>query len=48
MKITYMHRIWSRFDCKTLGDYHDVYLKSDVLLLADVFESFRRMAISTY
>ena len=46
----YLHaqNVWSRFDCKTLGDYHDVYLKSDVLLLADVFESFRRMAISTY
>jgi hypothetical protein len=40
--------VWNFFNCSTLQDYHDVYLKSDVLLLADVFESFRSMAISTY
>jgi hypothetical protein len=33
---------------KTLRDYHDIYLKTDVLLLADVFQSFRSMAFETY
>ena len=40
--------VWKVFDCQTMGDYHDLYMKSDVLLLADVFENFRAMAIDTY
>ena len=33
---------------KTLGDYHDLYLLSDVLLLADVITAFREMCINHY
>ena len=33
---------------KTLGCYHDTYLKTDVLLLADVFETFRNMSLGHY
>ena len=33
---------------KTMREYHDVYLKSDVLLLADVFENFRKVSIQNY
>ena len=32
--------IWNVFKMNTMGDYHDLYLKTDVLLLADVFEIF--------
>ena len=40
--------VWSHFGMKTFKDYHDLYLKTDVLLLADVFESFRAMAKANY
>ena len=33
-------KIWDKFDINDMGDYHDHYLKKDVLLLADVFEKF--------
>ena len=33
---------------KNLGDYHDLYVQSDTLLLADVFENCRNMCIKVY
>ena len=38
----YIHaiNIWNMFKMNTMGDYHDLYLRTDVLLLADVFEKF--------
>ena len=40
--------VWNEFNCKTFGDYHDIYLALDVLLLADVYENFRSMSLETY
>ena len=40
--------VWKKIECKTVGDYHDLYLKSDVLILADVFENFRKTGKEYY
>ena len=40
--------VWNVFKMNTMGDYHDLYLKTDVLLLADVFEKFINTCLNYY
>ena len=41
-------KVWDVFEINNLGEYHDLYVQSDTLLLADVFENFRNMCLDIY
>ena len=42
------NRVWKEFGLEHLGEYHDLYLKMDVILLANVFEAFRKVFLKNY
>ena len=46
----YQHaqRVWKEFGIRNLGDYHDLYLRTDVVLLANVFEAVRDTCLRHY
>ena len=41
-------RVCKDFEMKNLGEYHDLYVQSDTLFLADAFENFRNMCLKIY
>ena len=41
-------KVWKAFDCKNLGEYSDLYCRTDVPLLADVFKTFRKTCLRQY
>ena len=47
-KYEFAQTVWGTMGCETLGDYHDIYLYQDILLLADVFEQFRHVCLKKY
>ena len=44
----YAQKVWDVFEINNLGEYHDLYVQSDTLLLEDVFENFRNMCLEIY
>ena len=47
-KYAHAQKIWRTFQLRNVGEFHDLYVKCDVLALADVFEHFRNMAMKYY
>ena len=46
--ITDEEKVWDTFNIQNVGECHDLYVQSDTLQLADVFENFRNMGIENY
>ena len=44
----HVKKVWEAFEIKNLGEYHDLYVQCNTLLLADVFENFRDKCIEIY
>ena len=45
---THANNIFKKFNINNLGEYHDLYVRSDTLLLVDIFESFRQSCLKNY
>ena len=44
----HVQKVWKEFGIRNLGDYHNLYLRTDVILLANIFEAFRNTCLEHY
>ena len=44
----FVNKVWRTFKLKTFRQFHDLYMESDVMLLADIFERFRSDSLKNY
>ena len=44
----HVNKVFKKFNINNLGEYHDLYVRSDTLLLADIFENFRQSCLKNY
>ena len=42
------YNIWNEYNCSTMGDYHDIFLKRDVIIFTDIIENFRNFFLERY
>ena len=45
---THAEKVWKEFGLRNLGEYHDLYLKTDVILLSNIFKKFREVCLENY
>ena len=45
---THAKNVCKDFEIKNIGEYHDLYVKSNILLLTNIFENFRNMCLKIY
>lgn len=48
LKIITMLKNWNEFEMKAVGDFHNLFLKRDIMLFADIFEEFRNECLEYY